>query len=161
MAVRGLGYGSTTGGYLNDLWRYDLATNHVDVDERRKYDVIRLASTAQRACRLLPMCPGARDESISWTDSHGNLWLFGGNGKAAHTSGRLNDLWRYDPATNQWTWMSGSNTINQVGVYGTKGVPDAANVPGARNIAFPGQTAPAICGCSGAKSTAAQISLAT
>ena len=28
--------------------------------------------------------------------------------------------------------MSGSNTINQVGIYGTKGVPDAANVPGAR-----------------------------
>ena len=44
----------------------------------------------------------------------------------------MNDLWRYDPATNMWTWMSGSNTVNQAGVYGTKGVPDAANVPGAR-----------------------------
>ncbi len=29
--------------------------------------------------------------------------------------------------------MSGSNTPNQLGVYGTKGVPDAANVPGARD----------------------------
>ena len=47
--------------------------------------------------------------------------------------GHLNDLWRYDPETNQWTWVSGSNTRNQVGVYGTKGVPDAANVPGARS----------------------------
>ena len=29
--------------------------------------------------------------------------------------------------------MSGANSVNQSGgVYGTKGVPDAANVPGAR-----------------------------
>ena len=52
------------------------------------------------------------------------------------TSGWLNDLWRYDPATNQWTWMSGSNTTGQTGVYGTKGVPDAANVPGARDASI-------------------------
>ena len=29
--------------------------------------------------------------------------------------------------------MSGANTKNQAGVYGIKGVPDAANVPGARD----------------------------
>ena len=29
--------------------------------------------------------------------------------------------------------MSGSNTTSQPGVYGTKGVPAAANVPGARD----------------------------
>ena len=28
--------------------------------------------------------------------------------------------------------MSGANTTGQIGVYGTKGVPAAANVPGAR-----------------------------
>ncbi len=79
------------------------------------------------------MCRARENESISWTDSHGNLWLFGGYGYGSTTSsGYLNDLWRYDPATNQWTWMSGANTIDQVGVYGTKGVPAAANVPGAR-----------------------------
>ena len=77
--------------------------------------------------------PGARNDSISWTDSAGNFWLFGGLGFGSTTSsGRLNDLWRYDPVTNQWTWVSGANTINQPGVYGTKGVPAAANVPGGR-----------------------------
>ncbi len=35
-------------------------------------------------------------------------------------------------AEYEWTWMSGTSTVNQYGVYGTPGVPDAANVPGAR-----------------------------
>jgi N-acetylneuraminic acid mutarotase len=40
----------------------------------------------------------------------------------------LNDLWRYDMNTNEWTWIKGSTT--QVSpVYGTKGVAAAANTP--------------------------------
>ena len=31
-----------------------------------------------------------------------------------------------------WTWVSGSDTPDQKGTYGTKGTPDASNVPGAR-----------------------------
>ena len=42
--------------------------------------------------------PGARLDSISWTDNTGNLWLFGGYGCGSSTFGYLNDLWRYDPA---------------------------------------------------------------
>ncbi len=38
--------------------------------------------------------PGAREFSISWTDSVGNLWLFGGSGvDSGGRSGYLNDLW--------------------------------------------------------------------
>ncbi len=56
--------------------------------------------------------PGARQGSISWTDSDGNFWLFGGLGYGTTTtSGHLNDLWRYDPITNEWTWMRGSKTV--------------------------------------------------
>ena len=33
---------------------------------------------------------------------------------------------------NLWTWVSGNYSINNKGTYGTKGVADAANVPGAR-----------------------------
>ena len=36
-------------------------------------------------------------------------------------------------AALNWTWISGANTINAQGVYGTKGVPAAGNVPGARS----------------------------
>ena len=33
--------------------------------------------------------PGGRYGSVSWIDSSGNLWLFGGAGR----NGPLNDLW--------------------------------------------------------------------
>ena len=35
-----------------------------------------------------------------------------------------------------WTWISGSNTIEQPGIYGTKGTADTKNVPGARGGAL-------------------------
>ena len=36
----------------------------------------------------------------------------------------FNDLWRYDPQTNQWTWMKGGMSVKSiVGVMDTKGIP--------------------------------------
>lgn len=37
---------------------------------------------------------GARYGSISWIDSSGNLWLFGGQAYATTGDGYLNDLWK-------------------------------------------------------------------
>ena len=37
-------------------------------------------------------------------------------------------MWEFNPTTNEWTSIS----VNQAGVYGTLGVPNAANVPPAR-----------------------------
>jgi hypothetical protein len=66
-------------------------------------------------------------------DTAGDLWLFGGSGyDSVGTAGLLNDLWRYNAGTGQWTWISGSNTIGAQGVYGTLGVAASGNVPGAR-----------------------------
>jgi len=53
----------------------------------------------------------------------------------------FNDLWKYNPATQLWTWVSGSSNNpegvygNQLGVYGTQGVAAPADVPGARESA--------------------------
>jgi N-acetylneuraminic acid mutarotase len=82
--------------------------------------------------------PGGRSNGVAWTDSAGNLWLFGGQGiDSKGTSGALNDLWKYTPsptfgALGTWTWVGGSNTVNAAGVYGTKGSASATNIPGAR-----------------------------
>jgi N-acetylneuraminic acid mutarotase len=80
--------------------------------------------------------PSARDDGVTWTDSKGNLWLFGGfAGYITNVAAGdfLNDLWEYSPSSGQWTWVSGSNTVDAQGVYGTKGVAAAASVPGARS----------------------------
>ena len=88
--------------------------------------------------------PGSRVGASSWTDTKGNLWLFGGFGSDANgVSGVLNDLWEFNPSTNEWAWMGGSSTVptsdngsgGQPGVYGTLGTPAAGNIPGGRSLA--------------------------
>ena len=77
--------------------------------------------------------PGAREATGSWTDSAGNLWLFGGFGDDANgNAGMLNDLWKYSSSGGQWTWEGGAQTVGATGIYGTQGVPAAADIPGAR-----------------------------
>ena len=77
--------------------------------------------------------PGARAIATTWTDAAGNFWLFGGEGyDSAGTFAYLNDLWKYSASAGQWTWMGGSNLVNQQGTYGTQGTAAPSNVPGAR-----------------------------
>src|SRR6267142_309123 len=77
--------------------------------------------------------PGARYGGVSWGDSAGNFWLFGGLGidSAGHQY-FLNDLWQYSPSAKAWTWVSGSNLANAPAVYGTKGTASTSNSPGER-----------------------------
>jgi hypothetical protein len=80
--------------------------------------------------------PGGRTGATGWTDGSGNFWLFGGEGSdAGGNIGYLYDLWKFNPATKQWAWMSGSSTVGGNGVYGTLGTPAAGNTPGGRSEA--------------------------
>jgi N-acetylneuraminic acid mutarotase len=80
--------------------------------------------------------PGSRTSASAWTDSSGNLWLFGGAGFDSNGSNFfLNDVWEFNPSTYEWTWMGGSSTINQSGVYGILRTPSKGNIPGARSSA--------------------------
>lgn len=71
--------------------------------------------------------PGGREAAATWTDSGGNLWMFGGQS----SSGVYNDLWMYKPGQG-WTWMGGSNTTGGAGVYGPQGGFGTGNIPSAR-----------------------------
>jgi N-acetylneuraminic acid mutarotase len=121
-------------GYLNDLWEFNPTS--------KMWTWMSGADTANQpgayGTQGVPATtnvPGARDGAVSWVDTSGNLWLFGGNGRDSNTDwgwGYLDDLWEFNPTSKMWTWMSGADTANQPGVYGTQGVPAAGNVPGAR-----------------------------
>jgi hypothetical protein len=83
--------------------------------------------------------PGSRTSAATWVDASGNLWMFGG-GHTTQGFYYFNDLWKYDinPFSltyNQWTWVSGDNIANQVGVYGNQGVYTPGNKPGGRENA--------------------------
>ncbi len=131
----GHGYGAGTSfGVLNDLWKFIPGTNQwVWVGGSDTADAVGVYGTKGTAAST--NMPGARQSALSWTDSSGNLWLFGGYGKDSSYPTRLNDLWKYNISSNQWTWMSGTDFGEQLGVYGTKGVPAASNIPGSRERA--------------------------
>lgn len=124
-------FGGQTGGYKNDLWKYDPATNNwtwlkgsTGSNVPGVYGTKAVAAPANN--------PGARIQAGGCVYNN-KLYLFGGEGyNSGSTRGLLNDLWEYDPATNNWTWLAGDDAINVFGVYGTMGVADAANKPGSR-----------------------------
>src|SRR5258708_6100869 len=70
--------------------------------------------------------------AISWTDVNGKLWLFGGYGYHTSGLGYLNDLWKYDPVSNNWTWIKGDSISDVLGVYGSQGIAALTNKPGGR-----------------------------
>jgi hypothetical protein len=80
--------------------------------------------------------PGARDSFMTWTDSAGHFWMFGGQAVDWYgTVGTTNEVWTLDPtaSTPAWTWKAGANLVNATPVWGTKGIAAAGNTPGGRN----------------------------
>ena len=76
--------------------------------------------------------PGARVNAATWTDTSGNLWLFGGDGyDSVANVGELDDLWEY--SAGQWKWLGGSVTVAQSGIYGTMGTASSGSIPGGRS----------------------------
>ncbi len=115
-------------GYVyDDLWKYDISSNewtwikgpHVDGD-LGSYGIQGVPDSSNN--------PELMDGGSGWTDNAGNLWLYGNT----HNS----SLWRFNIATNTWTWMRGSNNGNyrtgELAVYGKMNVEDSANYPGVR-----------------------------
>ena len=121
------------GNVQNDLWRFNLSTNEWTWMSGEMSPGIPGNHGIQGVPSTLN-CPGPRKETCTgWTDASNNLWLFGGEGlNDAGQSGILNDLMKYDISTNEWTWVSGTDNVATLSNYGTKGVTSATNMPGGR-----------------------------
>ena len=115
----GFGYdGQSVLGFLNDLWEYTGGTwvfvsggNTNKANQNGNYGTQGTAASTNM--------PGGRQEAAGWADANGNLWLFGGEGEdsVGTANGILNDLWVFNIASKQWTWVTGSNMANQTGAY--------------------------------------------
>jgi hypothetical protein len=132
--------GSDGGNYLNDLWEFNASTLSANFTAKAGQWTWQSGANTQFVDQngIYPPnanpYPGARTNAVSWTDGSGNFWLFGGFGKdGPGTLGFLNDLWEY--SGGKWTFVSGSSLANQIGVYGTPGVASATNAPGGRQEA--------------------------
>jgi N-acetylneuraminic acid mutarotase len=133
----GNGHSTTTaGGLLNDLWKFD-GVNWTWVSGSNLLEQYGVYGTMGVADAN--NVPGARDDSVSWIDSSGRLWLLGGYGYTDDDKGVLNDLWSFDGA--MWTWIGGTDSSKQYGIYGEEGVAASGNMPGTRWAPAGGKTA--------------------
>lgn len=143
----GYGYDSSHvgggAGDLNDLWMYNIATNEWTWMGGSSSFPSAGSGSCQAGVFGTPgvaaqgNTPGGNFGGQAWTDKNGNFWLFGGSQcDSAGTAGGLNDLWMYNPISNEWTWVAGQDVISAVnqclGIYGTLGEASASNTPGNR-----------------------------
>jgi hypothetical protein len=136
--------GSGNIGYLNDLWEYTagkwvFVSGSALANQNGVYGTQGTASATN--------IPGGRHEAVGWIDASGNIWIFGGEGEdsVGTANGILNDLWMYNGS--EWTFVTGSVTANQTGVYGlqplvgppsTTGAAGTIGLTGATPGTFPG-----------------------
>jgi N-acetylneuraminic acid mutarotase len=118
-----------SGNYFDDLWEYSSSQwTWVGGSSAPNQSGVYGTQGTAAATNL----PGARCASLTWVDSAGNFWLFGGDGyDSAGNSGFLSDLWKY--SNGQWTWVSGPTLAAKAGSYGTLGTAALGNIPGARD----------------------------
>ncbi len=131
----GSGNDTTSYGWLNDLWKFNVTTKRwtwlsgdSSVNKPAVYGTQGVGATTNK--------PGARSSNISWKDKNGNLWLWGGYGFTSNSIGFLNDMWAFNTNTNKWTWKKGDTIRNINGVYGIQGVAANNNNPGSRESGF-------------------------
>ena len=145
-AVSGPGFAADESGYIwlfggngtylqNGLWRYNISSGKWAWMSCTKEATGIIGYVAGASGEEASgNCPGVKSGSAMWYDKHGYLWVFGGTGyNTSNTQGYMNDLWRYNIATNKWAWISGSPGSITIGsTFGTQGYILKTNVGGAR-----------------------------
>jgi hypothetical protein len=142
----GNGNNANSRGLLNDLWEFNASTyNAASYDELTgapytstpgQWSWIGGSSLTNQKGTYTggTLVPGARVNAVTWKDNVGNIWLFGGYGfDGSSNEGFLSDLWEY--TGGNWVFVSGNQTTNANGIYGTQGTPALANLPGGRQEA--------------------------
>lgn len=82
---------------------------------------------------------GYRQGSATWSYNN-EIYLFGGSGNYTtgsfgsynYNGGVYNDIWKFNPANNQWTWIKGSRQPDDPGIAGTLGLESPTAYPSAR-----------------------------
>lgn len=102
--------GATNPYVYSDMWRYNTKTN--------MWAWVSGSSTVTAGTPLLPSygtkliqspanTPGGRFSGVTYTDSAGNFWLYGGR---RTTTSYYADLWVYNSSADQWTFVTGPTT---------------------------------------------------
>ncbi len=148
--------GQVGSGLMNDLWKftpggYDVTTpappaqpttigSYTETGTWTQVKASAAANYGTQGVAAGTNLPGARWGAAYATNPAGTaVYAFGGQGlDGSGNLGLLNDLWKYDIGTGQWTWLgpSNSNVGQNNGAYGTQGAASATNAPGGRQQAM-------------------------
>ena len=104
--------GDYMGSVRNDMWEYNVSTG--------VWSYISSAGTqdtGQPAMYGGPnVHPGGTRGAITWVGADDKLYLFGGSGhNGSYNEGHLNDMWCFDPGTDTWAWLAGSQALDDLG----------------------------------------------
>jgi hypothetical protein len=113
----------------NDLWKYDILSNTWTwmkgpniPDQQGQHSGWTVEDSLNE--------PDSRPCYAKWKDSSGNFWFFGGGPYVSGNFTYEDDLWKFNPLTNNWAWMGGNNPgIQLANTYGTKCIPSTNNWP--------------------------------
>src|SRR5690554_2334859 len=94
----GFGYGASSGGMLNDLWRFFNGSWEFIGGSDTRYPPANYTESDPT--------PGGNYGSHVWKFPNGTVWLFGGISIDLTTL--ANDIWEWEPTSHQWKWLSGS-----------------------------------------------------
>lgn len=118
---------------LAAVWKYDIAGDvWIKVSEvgDLNYGNLNVADVANS--------PGIRLMPLVWSDSNGDLILYGGT----YTTGEPaqfvigSDLWKYSISSGLWAWIGGDDTTNVAPSYGEINMVNYYNNPGGRYAAI-------------------------
>ena len=103
-------FGGVTVSFCNDMWRYDVSSNiwtwmKGDSTGATSHYGIKGVETAANL-------PTPRMSYTRWQDTAGNFYIWGGD-----AFGNRTDVWRFNPFTNNWTWIAGDTALEDTGSY--------------------------------------------
>jgi hypothetical protein len=130
-------YGNSFFAMLNDLWEFNPSTNkwtwmggNSTNYQKGVYGTLGTPAPGND--------PGERTGMSSWTDSNGNLWLFGGQFFGEYAAGDTiyaNDVWEYQPAPGPLPTTAAPTFSLPSGTYvGTQTVTISDSTNGAHHL---------------------------
>ncbi len=124
--------GESAAQLMNEFWKYNPVANQWTWIGGSQTRVL-TGVYGQKGVPAATNYPPPRTSAAKWVDTAGNFWFYGGYGYAGAGSTPLdyNDLWKFDPVTEWWTWVDGDTLGIRTGTYHGAGMrPGARNAPG-------------------------------
>ncbi|KMQ63045.1 hypothetical protein ACM46_13970 [Chryseobacterium angstadtii] len=121
------GGADASGKQKNDLWKFNSLTNNwIKISNGTSNGE---GNFGTKDIENPANIPPALINTTTWTDSSGNLFLFGGK---TSNGNEYNTVWKYSISTNMWSWIGGTDQANINGTYNSIGQENALNQPSSR-----------------------------